>query len=227
MIEQKRWIFDCLVPLVVLMCSTALFWTTDLDVKIEALFFDPTYGWNHGDEQPWRFLYEYGTIPAQIFAWASFVIFIGSFWLRHIKPYRLVAIFFVLVMVVGPGLLVNTTFKQRWGRPRPLDIENFSGQKPFLHAWEKGAAGEGESFPSGHASMGFYWLTPFFFLRRFRRKLAIFFLLFGLGYGLLIGLARMIQGSHFPSDVLWAFGFVYFCGLGFYHLLKPDRALEP
>ncbi len=214
---------DWLIPLAILVGLTLLFRFTNIDVDIEGRFFDPSKGWVHGEKQPWRFLYEYGTIPAQVVAWASFAVFVGSFWIRRIKPYRIVAIFLALVMVIGPGLIVNTTFKQRWGRPRPLDLQVFAGEKTYLPVWEKGVAGEGESFPSGHASMGFYWFTPFFFLRRSSRKWAILFLALGLFYGSLMGLGRMIQGSHFFSDVVWAAGFVYLIGLGFHYLLRLDR----
>ena len=222
---SKTWPYDILIPLAILAGLTVLFWTTDLDIRILSRFYVPGAGWTHAERQPWPFLYDYGPIPAQITQWLSVAVIIGSFWIRRIKPYRRIAIFLVLVMIVGPGLLVNTTFKQRWGRPRPLDIQQFEGEKSFRHAWVKGPAGDGESFPSGHASMGFFWLTPYFVFRRKNKKMAVFFLLLGLGYGLLTGLGRMIQGSHFPSDVLWAFGFVYLTALGFNYLLKPYRTL--
>ena len=42
---------------------------------------------------------------------------------------------------------------------------------------------------------------------------AVAFLLLGLLSGSVIGLARMVAGSHFPSDVLWSGGFIYFTAL--------------
>jgi lipid A 4'-phosphatase len=224
--RNKTWPYTTVIPLAVLAGLTVLFWLTDLDIKILSRFFVPGAGWTHAERQPWPFLYNYGTIPAQSIQWLSVAVIIASLRLRRLKPYRLSAVFFVLVMIVGPGLLVNTTFKQHWGRPRPLDVQQFGGEKTFRHAWVKGPAADGESFPSGHAAMGFFWLTPYFVLRHKIKKWAVFFLLFGLAYGLLMGLGRMVQGSHFPSDVLWSFGFVYLSGLGFNYLLKPDRTLE-
>lgn len=89
-------------------------------------------------------------------------------------------------------------------------------------AWEKGIAGSGKSFPSGHASMGFYMFSPYFVLRRSSRPGSIGFLVLGLGYGALMGLARMIQGGHFASDVVWAGGFIYLSGLLLSVLLGLD-----
>jgi membrane-associated phospholipid phosphatase len=43
--------------------------------------------------------------------------------------------------------------------------------------------------------------------------LALGFLLFGIFYGGIIGVARIVAGGHFPSDVLWAGGFVYFTAM--------------
>ncbi len=221
---RRFWLLDLLIPIVILLGSTVLFWTTNLDIEMERLFFEESRGWIHGDGQPWRFLYEYGTIPALVVAYACLGLFLGSFWIRRIRPYRVIALFFVLVMIVGPGLIVNTAFKQHWGRPRPRDLQVFKGERHFLRVWEKGGSENGHSFSCGHASMGFYWLSPFFILRRVSKKWAVFFLALGLGYGFLIGLARMIQGAHFLSDVIWSGGFVYLCGLAFYYLLRLDRS---
>ena len=216
-------LLDWLIPLALLLGLTILLRNTNLDLTILRCFFEPSGGWIYKDMQPWRFLYDFGTIPAIIIASASLATFIGSFWIRKITAYRSIALFLVLVMIVGPGLIVNTVFKEHWGRPRPRHIDVFSGQERFLRVWEKGVGGEGHSFPSGHASMGFYLLSPFFVVRKTSKKWAVVFLILGLSYGSLLGLARMVQGAHFFSDVIWAGGFVYLSGLGLYYLLRLDR----
>ena len=71
--------------------------------------------------------------------------------------------------------------------------------------------------------MGFYLIAPFFFLRDQHKKWATAFLAIGVGYGLLIGLGRMIEGGHFASDVLWSGGFIYFCGLTLNLILLRHR----
>jgi membrane-associated PAP2 superfamily phosphatase len=172
---------------------------------------------------PWRFLYDYGTIPAIFLAAASLLAFIGSFRIHKIASYRKVFVFFVVLMIIGPGLVVNAIFKGHWGRPRPRHIEVFGGSQPFLYVWQKGKTGEGHSFPSGHASMGFFLFAPYFILRRNSKRWSLIFLTIGLSAGIIIGLARMVQGGHFASDVIWSGGFVYLCGIGLYYLLWSNR----
>jgi membrane-associated PAP2 superfamily phosphatase len=65
--------------------------------------------------------------------------------------------------------------------------------------------------------------APYFFLRRRSVKWALFFLALGLFYGSFVGLARMIQGKHFLSDVVWAGGLVYLTGLAFFYMLRLHR----
>lgn len=222
--KHKRVIlFDFLIPVAILMVLTIVFWVTDFDVAIQKNFFVQGEGWVYKNLQPWRFLYDYGTLPAIILAAASLLAFIGSFRIRKITPYRKVFVFFVVLMIIGPGLIVNTIFKGHWGRPRPRHIEVFGGSQPFLYVWEKGKTGEGHSFPSGHASMGFFLFAPYFILRRNSKKWSVIFLTIGVSAGIVIGLARMVQGGHFASDVIWSGGFVYLCGIGLYYLLRLDR----
>ena len=89
--------------------------------------------------------------------------------------------------------------------------------------WQKGISGEGKSFPSGHASVAFYLFTPFFPLRGSRKKWAVLFLSLGMSYGILMGFTRMVQGGHFPSDVVWAGGFTYLAGLVLSCFFKFDK----
>lgn len=224
--KRTRWPWDLILPVSFLAGATILFRVSNLDLAVEKLFFSASGGWLYGGRLPWRWLYDYGPIPAQIAAYGAFGVFLLSFFCGRVRSCRIAAIFLVLVMLIGPGLLVNTIFKQNWGRPRPLDLVQFSGEKEFVPVWVKGEASGGQSFPSGHASMGFYWLAPFFVFRRNYRKWARFFLMFGIGFGLLMGLTRMVQGSHFPSDVLWSFGFVYLAGWVLSRLLRPDLPRE-
>lgn len=214
-------------PLAFLLPLTLLFRFSDLDIILARLFFVPGAGWVHQHENPWMFLYRYGVIPAWVMTVAACCVLASSFFSTTMREYRKKALFFILLLIMGPGLVVNVIFKDHWGRPRPVDVNLFSGQLAFHSVWEPGVAGQGKSFPSGHASMGFYLFAPFFLLSRTKNKQAIFFLGLGLGYGCLIGLTRMIQGGHFASDILWSAGFVYLCALALYYLLGLDRQPNP
>ena len=89
----------------------------------------------------------------------------------------------------------------------------FRGERKFLPVLEWGHGQDEASFPSGHASMGFYLMAPAFVCYRRRPRLALGFLLLGLISGGIIGMARVVAGGHFPSDIVWAGGVVYFTAL--------------
>ena len=224
--DKTKTLIDFFLPLAILLSLSALFRLTDLDRTILANFYDSQHGWQHGDQFPWYQLYHYGIIPAIALTAISLLTLLSSLFLKKTVPYRKQALFFVLLMAIGPGLLVNVIFKDHWGRPRPREIQQFAGQQQFLPVWSKGTSSNGYSFPSGHASMGFYLMAPYFILRRKKPLQARLFLGFGIGSGILIGLARMVQGGHFASDVIWSGGFIYLSGMALYHLLLKDKQPE-
>jgi membrane-associated PAP2 superfamily phosphatase len=216
-------VIDWAVPVGFLIGLTIPFWVTDLDVSTAGRFNQPPGGFARGGEQPWDALYHYGVIPAWILLTAAMVIFTASFLFQRFAVHRRASLFLILVMLVGPGLLVNTVFKEHWGRPRPRELAVFDGEKAFVPVWVKSAPENGHAFPSGHASTGFYLLAPFFLLRRRAKGWAVFFLALGIGYGAFIGLVRMIQGAHFLSDILWSLGFVYLSALALYYALRLNH----
>ncbi len=210
---------DLLVPLLILMALTMLFRLTDLDLRIESLFYSAKEGWLYRNDNPWMLLYEYGAIPAIALAVGAFIVLLVSFRHQALASFRRQLFFILLVLLIGPGLIVNLGLKENWGRPRPREVIYFGGQKEFQKVWEKGPTNS-YSFPSGHAAIGFFMICPYFILRNRRRNLANAFLIGGLVYGSSMGLARMIQGQHFPSDVIWSGGLVYLSAMGCYYLLR-------
>jgi membrane-associated PAP2 superfamily phosphatase len=205
---------------VILAAATVLFRGTTLDVDIQSAFY--RNGWYWANDQPWSFLYHYGVIPAWVVSVGSLALLVVSRWKTSLVVHRRVFLYLALVMAVGPGLVVNTTFKEHWGRPRPVDLPQFGGDYEFVTVWEKGDPDRGQSFPSGHASTGFYFFALYFALRR-RSRWAWSWPVFALAFGSLMGLARMIQGKHFASDVVWAAGFVYLVAVAFAYALGVDR----
>lgn len=217
---------DFLLAFLVLALTTALLAATGLDLALERRFYSDGVGWALGDLNPWRFLYHFGVWPAYLMSAAALALLVAGFFWAKVYPFRRTALFLVLLMALGPGLLVNAVFKDHWGRPRPRQMQLFGGDRPFHQPWERGIDGAGRSFPSGHASAAFYLMAPYFVLRTRNRRRARIALACGAGYGFLMGYARMAQGGHFASDVLWAGGIVYLSGLALYYLLRLD-AEEP
>jgi len=134
------------------------------------------------------------------------------------KPFNLTRkkiIYLFLLLALGPGL-VAAVLKDNWGRVRPKHIEQFGGKKEFTPAFViSKQCGRNCSFISGHASIGFYFMTIAFLFGRYRH---IVFAL-TLPYGILVGLARIAHGKHFLSDVIFAFFFVYGLSMVLYYVL--------
>ncbi|ACL70630.1 phosphatase PAP2 family protein [Halothermothrix orenii] len=216
---------DFLYTLIILLILSSIFWFTGLDIYIQSLFYKEDSGWYLKDHFFWKGLYEYGPVPALAIFLISLILFISGFFIKGLKRYRKITIFIVLLMFIGSGLIVNFIFKDHWGRPRPRDIKEFGGEMEFVHHWVMGNSGKNSSFPSGHASVAFFMFFPYFIWRKHKKTIARFFLVLGTGYGLLMGLARVIQGGHFASDVVWAGGFMYLTGLALYYLLKMNKSI--
>lgn len=215
-----------------LACLLLLSWAVihwDLDRSIVSRFYSPLSGWYLGNHQPWKALYEYGTIPGlalaitALFAWVTCLM---KTRLLHLRSYFLVI---VMTAVIGPGILVNGILKSYWGRPRPRQVQEFGGQWEYRHLHQPGTPGRGESFPCGHCTTGFLFCA----LIVFRRKNAWIALAggtAGLILGGLLGTARVFQGAHFPSDVLWSLGIVLMTVLTLYYLvfqIPKSRVQKP
>jgi lipid A 4'-phosphatase len=210
------------IPLSILFFLSAACLAFSVDLHASRLFFLEDGTW-YGETHPvCRWFYDFGCLPAIIIGISSLTfIILFPFW-RGLPHWRGPAIFLLCALVVGPGLTVNALFKDNFGRPRPRDVVEFGGTEQFLSLGVPGKPGAGKSFPSGHASMGFYFLAFFFLFRRWKMpRVAGFFVVFGLLYGIAMGAVRVMQGGHFATDIIWAAGMVYLaCWL-------LDRVLPP
>lgn len=220
---KKEILLDFAFPLAAASVLTVIIGLTDADIKIQKLFYTAETGWFYADETLWSFLYNWGNIPAVLLALLGLFIFLLGYFRNNLIRLRKAGLFLVIFIVLGPGLVVNAILKDHWGRPRPADIVQFGGTESFHQAWERGIPGQGKSFPSGHASIGFFLFAPFFIFRKNAAKLAKVFLFMGISYGLLMGLGRMLQGGHFPSDVLWAGVITYITGAILYYAFRFGR----
>jgi len=202
------------IPLVVLLALSiaARFWLVD-PAWMQAIHARHDGFLTTADPFCWV-MYHLGPKPALLWAIGALLLFGASFrWREKLARSRRVLAMAFLVMLVGPGLVVNSIFKDNFGRPRPVQTEMFGGELPFRAVGEMGERGVGRSFPSGHASMGYYLMWPFFLLLTTRPRLAWSFMALGIVAGLTIGYSRMLMGGHWPTDVLWSGGMVYFSGL--------------
>lgn len=213
---------DFALPFAILIPATILIAVTGADLKVSELF---CIGgkWPIGAQQPWHTLYLLGRGPAISLALFGLAAAICGIIYRQRRSCIRPGLFLVILLALGPGLIVNSIFKEYWGRPRPRDIVQFGGSKAFLHPWQNGIAHNGRSFPSGHSSAAFYLSSPYFIYRRKKPGVARLWLFGGLIFGLMMSVARLAQGGHFLSDNLWAWGMVHLTAISLYYLLRLDR----
>lgn len=208
--------------LVLLVIATGLLAHNGVDLQLASLFYQAG-AWSIGEQFPWKLLYRIDRIPAVLLATGWLWALVWSLRKPDLIPWRRAAIFMVVLLALGPGLLVNSVFKEHWGRPRPREIVAFGGNKQFQQPWQPGISGKGRSFPSGHSSAAFYLATPWFVYRRRKPVVAAYWFWGGLGFGLLMSVARITQGGHFLTDCLWAFGMVWLTGQVLAAVLLPEQ----
>jgi lipid A 4'-phosphatase len=172
-----------------------------IDLWASGLFYHPGPGFFLGDWWPIRAIYTaVPHVTEAMVVGVPALFFLGL--LRRRPIWRIdgrAAVFLLLALALGPGLLVNTVLKDHWGRARPSQVTTFAGTQHFTPALlPSDQCARNCSFPAGHPAIGFS-LVSFAFLVRVpqRRRLAVSAAVMA---GAVIGAARMAQGGHFLSD---------------------------
>jgi membrane-associated PAP2 superfamily phosphatase len=211
------------LPLALLAVLSFPFIVSDLDLTLHKPFYDAaTNSWPSGEAPIWRFFYTVGPIPAILLGVASIFTLLLGIGNPKLAKYRRVSAYFFFVLLIGSGLITNAILKDQWGRPRPKQITAFDGTEKFERLLHYEPESTGKSFPCGHATVGFFFLAFVPILTGRRRW---WLLIFSLLFGTLIGIARITQGGHFTSDVIWAAAVMWFTSLAFYKLFKLDQSL--
>jgi lipid A 4'-phosphatase len=175
-------------------------------------------GWPHARDFPWGLLYDYGEFFGLGLTAAAMVLFIASMMGKVSRKRAKPCLVVILTVVIGPGILVNGILKNYWGRPRPVDIVQFGGDREYRKVWPPGIPGTGKSFPCGHCAMAFSVASGAAFFPIYPVA-ATSALVVGVAYGFVMGVARMAQGGHFPTDVLWSGVLVLALIAGLYYLV--------
>lgn len=192
--------------------ATFLINNFNFDVWFASFFFDSsTKGWTGDGNSFWTFIYDYTAIPAIALVSFGGIQFLRGILQRQLNLRSQLGGYLILGLALGPGLIVNGILKENVGRPRPHQVTHFGGEHTFAKVGQLGHIPINSSFPSGHASMGFYLMLPgILFLNRGNRRLGRLWILLGLSWGCLIGASRILQGDHYFSDILWS-GIIVYC----------------
>lgn len=112
-------------------------------------------------------------------------------------------VFLLLALALGPGLLINAVMKEVSGRARPVQIAQFGGPQRFTPAFTLAHECDRNcSFVSGHVAAATMPVAGYYVAATRRRRRL--WLATGLALGALVGLARLLVGAHFLSDVVIA-----------------------
>jgi lipid A 4'-phosphatase len=172
-----------------------------LDLDLAGATFDSSRQLFGVNAQPWvQHTREAARIAIALLALPAFL----AIALKLILPHRRMliegraALFLIATLALGPGLLTNVLLKDHWGRPRPIDVQQFGGAYRFRPWWDpRGDCPNNCSFIAGEPSGAFWTLAPAALALPPLRALA-----YGaaLAFGIGLGALRMAAGAHFFSD---------------------------
>jgi lipid A 4'-phosphatase len=171
---------------------------TKLDQYIAFLSYDNVH---HDFYGHWYF---WCTLIYQAIPYCVLLVLMMPILLFFTKKYsKKVLIKFIIITYVSlflsVGVMVNLVLKTYYGRPRPRQfVADATMYRDFWQPnWHESELDN--SFPSGHASVGFYLFLPIYTLTREKK-----YLLFSILTGALVGIVRILQGGHYFTDVLFA-----------------------
>ncbi len=210
--------------------ATAVLHFTGWDLAWSAQFYTAGgahQGWTHTRDQPWAFFYDYAEYPVWVLAAFALFMCLGVVSGRVSRVYLRPSLVIILTAALGPGLLVNGILKPNWGRPRPADLTIMGGDREYKRVWEPMGRGQGKSFTCGHcaaaysvgSAVAFYPMHP---------VISVVALTAGIAFGTAAGIGRLVQGGHFPTDILWSGVLILMLITALYYLVLriPETTYE-
>ncbi len=174
----------------------------ELDLKLGALFYDAAQ-----KTFPLKLnaVASFARDAAMWIAWGFALPAIAAFVVKMIRPDRPMLIsgraatFLLVTLLLSAGVLTNFTFKTYWGRPRPVAVTEFAGDKSFVPWWDpRGTCGRNCSFFSGEGATAFWTYAPAALAPPQWRALAF---AAATVFGIATSALRMAFGGHFFTDV--------------------------
>jgi membrane-associated PAP2 superfamily phosphatase len=174
----------------------------ELDLKLAALFYDPA---TRSFPLKSNTIAAFARDAAMWIAWGLALPAIVALVVKLARPDRPLLIpgravlFLLATIVLSAGVLTNLTFKSHWGRPRPVVVTQFNGDKAFVPWWDpRGACPRNCSFFSGEGATAFWTFAPAALTPPPWRPLAYAAATL---FGVTTSGLRMAFGAHFFTDV--------------------------
>lgn len=195
---MNRWILGLVAALALTLVVFAL--APELDIAA-ARYFHGQSGFigSSADARAWRDFF-------RITPYALLIMLLLAYLLQRMgipqpfAPSGRAALFLILSLAIGPGLIVNTGLKDHAHRPRPVNVQEFGGPEAF-RPWYRfdGACEKNCAFASGEAAQGFWMTAPALLVPPPWQGPAI---AGALAFGAAASVLRLAFGGHFLSDVL-------------------------
>ena len=181
-----------------------------LDLAISAFFYDPHSGLFRVNVQPWVLHSRDGArYLVALIAAPAFLAIVGKLLLPHRRMLvrGRAALFLILTLALGPGVLTNVILKDNWPRARPIDVKELGGTDRFTPWWDpRGDCPANCSFIAGEPS-GAFWTLAAAALAPPQWRMAAY--AGALTFGAAVGALRIAAGGHFFTDVVFAGVFTF------------------
>ena len=181
-----------------------------LDLAISAFFYDPHTGLFKVNVQPWVLHSRDGArYLVALIAAPTFLAIVGKLLLPHRRMLvrGRAALFLILTLALGPGVLTNVILKDNWPRARPIDVKELGGTDRFTPWWDpRGDCPANCSFIAGEPS-GAFWTLASAALAPPQWRVAAY--AGALTFGAAVGALRIAAGGHFFTDVVFAGVFTF------------------
>lgn len=215
-----------LILIFLMLATTVLFWLTDLDRELAAIFYvpenDPQQRWPYQYVGFVKILYDYAFPFTVISGLTALTVYIVGHFHHYTRRFQRRALYILLVIALGPGVVVNLIVKDHWGRPRPVHVQRFGGEYAYVPPAKIGHTPD-KSFVCGHCSVGYVFFVLYFLSQNHKA------LYFGMTLALawVMGVTRMTSGGHFVSDILWSGYLVFLVAFALYYgwfvRMKPNH----
>jgi membrane-associated PAP2 superfamily phosphatase len=137
------------------------------------------------------------------------------------------AVFLIVTIALGPGVLANGVLKQHSARMRPESVTQFGGAGQFTPWWDfRGPCSDNCSFIGGEPSGAFWTLAPAALAPPQWRVLAY---AGALSFGVAMSVLRMAGGAHFFTDCVFAGVLMFLLAWivhGFIYRWRPTRITD-
>ncbi len=193
---------------ITLLISIVFFVFPNLDITFSGLFFSNDNQFI-ASEKTW-FIYFVRKMILPLMALLSFFIPLAAI-IKHLFYKEKILnicvrdwLYFFSCLILGTGIIVNSIFKNLWGRARPNDTIVFGGDQPFSIPWLNVEYCDTNcSFVSGDVSFFTLSLALLIIFNKTSWNIFAYILI------VVVSILRIMEGDHFLSDTLMSFIITY------------------